>query len=84
MSELTGIPQSTYSGYERGTLGVYTGFLVKLHRIYGVNPNYITLGIGSILTTKEDKTPVKSQIAELRSQVLALSAVVDYLAKRGK
>jgi len=79
-----GVSQSTITCYENGVMEIGTEFLAKLHALHKVMPNYITIGKLPIIEGKDSSKALITDITEMKSQILALIAQVNYLASRGK
>lgn len=82
LSELTGVPQSTIMSYESGRNDITCSFLSIMHRQFGVNPNYIIIGETPELDNPSKKAATVTDISNMKSDIIALKAMVDYLKKR--
>jgi transcriptional regulator with XRE-family HTH domain len=79
MSEEMGIPQSTYISYELGKMDITGSFLAKLYEKYSILPSYIVLGKTPIKDVPDGKVDLKTEMKQIKSQLLTLIAQVDLL-----
>lgn len=76
-----GLPYSSYVCYELGKMEIGVRFLARINELYKVNPQYIIFGTGSPLEGLKGNSSMASDIQKLKSEVLALKAIVTKLSK---
>lgn len=80
----TDIARSSVSAYELGVMEIGVKLLTKLHYKYGVNPNYIVLGQKPVRDIPDKKSALVTDLKALKSQMKAMEARVNYLAKKNR
>ncbi len=77
-----GVTRNTVSGYENNNIVPAGRALLQIHKIFGININWLLTGEGDPHINPHWKTELKHKIKKMESRIKALEKQVAELEKR--